>query len=321
MALWGHLGEAIGLPGWGLLWMRLMPLLLGLITWVLLRVLLASVLGRAGRLPGVAWALLLAHLAWWLPYGMALRPEVVIVPLSAGVLVLAELARRRQAVGPLIPATALAALAVSVSPAGLVAAAPVVVALPWLWRWLVARGWRSRLGAAGAVIAAGTIAIPIGFGDATLGDVLEATDVHSWYYLTFPWYEEWAHYRTMIETGTWGRRLPVLLTVVLLVVVSIGSGPGPPGGRLRAPTLAAAVTTAVALGLLALGPTKWVNHFGAVAAPATVLLALSLLRSPLPRRAGALVTGASVLLISGAAVLGFAGPNTWKPYSDRGQPF
>ena len=230
MALWGHLGVAIGLPGWGLLWMRLLPLLLGLVTWWLLRILLVTLLGRSGRLPGVAWALLLAHLAWWLPYGMALRPEVVIVPLSAGVLVLAELARRRQAVGPLIPATALAALAVSVSPSGLVAAAPVVVALPWLWRWLVARGWRSRLGAAGAVIAAGTIAIPIGFGDATLGDVIEATDVHSWYYLTFPWYEEWAHYRTMIETGTWGRRLPVLLTVVLLVVVSIGSGRGPAGG-------------------------------------------------------------------------------------------
>ncbi|PVZ09512.1 arabinosyltransferase domain-containing protein [Actinomycetospora cinnamomea] len=322
MALWGHLGEALGLPGWGLLWMRLLPLVLGLVTWWLLRTLLVTVLGRAGRLPAVAWALLLAHLAWWLPYGMALRPEVVIVPLSAAVLVLAEVARRREAVGPLIPATALAALAVSVSPSGLVAAAPVVVALPWLWRWLVAHGWRSRLGAAGAVVAAGTIAIPIGFGDATLGDVVEATAVHSYYYLTFPWYEEWAHYRTLIETGTWGRRLPVLLTVVLLVVVSIGSGRrGPAGGRLRDATLGAAVTTAVALGLLALTPTKWVNHFGAVAAPATVLLALTLLRSPLPRRAGALVTGASVALLTGATVFGFAGPNVWKPYSDRGQPF
>ncbi|GAA4919639.1 arabinosyltransferase B/arabinosyltransferase C [Actinomycetospora succinea] len=324
MAVWGHLGEAVGLPGWGLLWMRLLPLLLGLLTWALLRVLLATILGRGGRLPGVAWALLVAHLAWWLPYGMALRPEVVIVPISAAVLVLAEVARRREAVGPLVPATALAALAVTVSPSGLVAAAPVVVALPWLWRWLAARGWRSRLGAAGAVIAAGTIAIPVGFGDATLGDVIEATDVHSWYYLTFPWYEEWAHYRTLIETGTWGRRLPVLLTVVLLVVVSIGSGRGsrgPAAGRIRDATLGAAVTVAVALGLLALGPTKWVNHFGAIEAPATILLALTLLRSPLPRRAGALVTGASVVLISGATVLGFAGPNTWKPYSDRGQPF
>jgi arabinosyltransferase B/arabinosyltransferase C len=322
MALWGHLGNALGFAGWGLLWMRLFALLLGLITWALLRVLLSTLLGRLDRSPWVPWALLVAHLVWWLNYGMALRPEVVIVPLSAAVLVLAELARRRQAVGPLIPATALAALAVTVSPSGLIAAAPVVVALPWLWRWLAAHGWRSRLGAAGAVVAAGTVAIPVGFGDATLGDVIEATAVHSWYYLTFPWYEEWAHYRTLIETGTWGRRLPVLLTVVLLVVVSIGSGRrGPASGRIHDATLGIAVTTAVALGLLALGPTKWVNHFGAVAAPATVLLALMLLHSPLPRRAGALVTGASVLLIAGAVVFGFAGRNVWNPYSDRGQPF
>lgn len=316
MALWGAVG------GWGLLWMRLLPLLLGLITWVLLRILLAAALGRIDRNRWVPWTLLVAHLGWWLPYGMALRPEVFIVPLAAAVMVLAETARQREAVGPLIPASALAALAVTVSPSGLVAAAPVVVALPWLWRWLAARRWRARLGAAGAVIAAATVAVPVGFGDATLGDVIEATKVHSWYYVTFPWYEEWAHYRTLIETGTWGRRLPVLVAVVLLVVVAIGSGRrGPIGGRIRDVTLGVAVTTAVALALLALGPTKWVNHFGAVAAPGTVLTALCMLQSPLPRRAGALVTAAGVVLISGATVLGFAGPNTWKPYSDRGQPF
>ncbi len=321
MAIWGQLGNGLGAVGWGLFWMRLLPLLLGLATWVLLRTLLATSLGRIERRAAVPWALFVAHLGWWLPYGMALRPEVFVVPLAAAVLVLCELARRREAVGPLVPATALAALAVTTSPSGLVAAAPLVVALPWLWRWLVEHGWRARLGAAGAVVAAGTIAIPIGFGDATLGDVVEATAMHSWYYLTFPWYEEWAHYRTLIETGTWGRRLPVLLTVVLLVVVSIGSGRRGTGGPVRVLTLSMAVTTAVALGLLTPGPTKWVNHFGAVAAPATVLVALCLLASPLPRRAGALVSAAGVALITGAAVLGFAGPNVWKPYSDRGQPF
>lgn len=322
MAIWGNLGNLIGVTGWGLLWMRILPLLLGLITWFLLRALLATALGRIERRKWVAWTLLGAHLAWFLPYGMALRPEVFITPLFAAVLLLCEVARRREVIGPLVPATAIAALAVTVSPSGLVAVAPVVVLLPWLFRWLRGASWRTRLGVVGAVVAAGTIAIPIGFGDATLGDVIEATDVHSWYYVTFPWYEEWAHYRTLIETGTWGRRLPVLLSVVLLVVVSIGSGRrGPIGGPIRAYTLSIAVTTAVALGLLALGPTKWVNHFGAIAAPGTVLLTLAMLQTPLPRRPGALVTAASVALLTGATVLGFAGPNTWKPYSDRGQPF
>lgn len=322
MAIWGHLGNLLGMPGWGLLWMRILPLLLGLLTWFLLRALLATALGRIERRKWVPWTLLGAHLAWFLPYGMALRPEVFIAPLFAAVLLLCELARRREVIGPLVPATAIAALAVTVSPSGLVAAAPVVVLVPWLYRWLRGASWRTRLGVVGAVVAAGTIAIPIGFGDATLGDVIEATDVHSWYYVTFPWYEEWEHYKTLIETGTWGRRLPVLLTVVLLVVVSIGSGRrGPIGGPIRAYTLSTAVTTAVALGLLALGPTKWVNHFGAIAAPGTVLLALAMLQTPLPRRPGALITAASVALLTGATVLGFAGPNTWKPYSDRGQPF
>ena len=321
MAVWGGLGDVLGIPGFGLFWMRCLALLLGLVTWWLLRTLLATALGRVERRAWVPWTLLLAHLAWFLPYGMALRPEVFIVPLSALALLLGELARRREAVGPLIAATAVAALSVTVSPSGLVVAAPLVVNLPWVWRWLVARGWRARIGVVAAVIAAGTIAIPVGFGDATLGDVLEATDLHAWYYITFPWYEEWAHYRTLLETGTWARRLPMLLTLVLLVVVSIGSGRRPPVGSLRSLTLGMAVTTAVALALLTPGPTKWVNHFGAVAAPATVLLALCMLATPLPKRPGALVSGASVALLAGATVLGFAGPNVWKPYSDRGQPF
>ena len=321
MAVWGHLGNLLGMPGWGLLWMRVLPLLLGLLTWFLLRALLATALGRIARRAWVPWTLLGAHLAWFLPYGMALRPEVFIVPLFAAVMLLCEVARRREAVGPLVPATAAAALAVTVSPGGLVAAAPVVVLLPWLYRWLTTASWRTRLGVVGAVIAAGTIAIPIAFGDATLGDVLEATDVHSWYYVTFPWYEEWAHYRTLIETGTWGRRVPVLLTLVLLVVVSIGSGRrGPIGGPIRAYTLSTAVTTAVALGLLALGPTKWVNHFGAIAAPGTVLLTLAMLQTPLPRRPGALVTGAGVGLLTGATVLGSPGRTSGIPTPTGASP-
>ncbi|NYD38530.1 arabinosyltransferase domain-containing protein [Actinomycetospora corticicola] len=322
MSMWGSVGNWLGMPGWGLLWMRCLPLLLGLLTWFLLRGVLSTALGRIERRRWVPWTLLGAHLAWFLPYGMALRPEVFIVPVFAAVLLLAEIARRREAVGPLILATALAALSVTISPSGLVSAAPVVVTLPWLFRWLKTTSWRTRLGVVGAVIAAGTIAIPVGFGDATFGDVVEATGVHSWYYVTFPWYEEWAHYRTLIETGTWGRRLPVLLTLVLLVIVSIGSGRrGRSDGPIHAYTLSTAVTTAVALFLLALGPTKWVNHFGAIAAPGTLLLTLAMLQTPLPRRPGALVTGAGVALLTGATVLGFAGPNVWKPYSDRGQPF
>jgi hypothetical protein len=337
LQLWGALG------GWGLAWMRLVPLVYGLVTWVLLRVLVAGSGPELGTARAV-WALLVAYLLWWLPYGMTLRPEPLIVMLAAVVLLGAELARRRRSVGLLAVATAAASLAVSVSPSGLVAAAPLVLALPWLWPWLREQGPRSRV-AAGLVLAAcGTAGVAVGFADATLGDVLEAAAVHQWYYQTFSWYEEIVHYQTVLtlrDSGQWARRAPVVITVALLVVVSVGSGrpsrqsgDGRPsrqsgdgrwGDRADDPVhrllLSSAVCSAVALGLLALTPTKWVNHFGAAAAVATVLIAAALLRSPLPRGVGGIAATGGTALLVGAVSLSFAGPNLWRPYSDRGQPF
>ncbi|HET9257658.1 MAG TPA: arabinosyltransferase C-terminal domain-containing protein, partial [Pseudonocardiaceae bacterium] len=83
----------------------------------------------------------------------------------------------------------------------------------------------------------------------------------------------------------------------------------------------AAAVTALSLACVALTPTKWVNHFGAIAAPATVLLTAAVIRSPLPRRsaAAAAVIGTGGLIA--AASVAFAGPNLWRPFSDWGQPF
>ncbi len=314
-----------GLGGWSLLWLRVLPVLYGLGTWVLLRVLFETVLGRGGRLRAVPWALLVAHLVWWLPYGITLRPEPLIVLCAAGVLVLAELARRRASIGALGLATAVSVLAVTVSPSGLVAAAPLALSLPWLLRWLAERGWLQRITAGALAASAATVGVPIAFADASLGDVLDATAVHSWYYVTHPWYAEYIHYGVVLtdsDAGAWGRRGPVVLALLLLLLVAIGSGRWLQGtDPVRRLLLGSAVSTAAALALLMPTPTKWVNHFGAVAAVATVLLAAALLRSPLPRRAGAVVSTATVLLVAGAGALIFAGPNIWRPYSDWGQPF
>ena len=120
--------------------------------------------------------------------------------------------------------------------------------------------------------------------------MLESVAVHRWYYKQNAWYDEYLHYANLLvpdDRGAWGKRLPVLLTLGVLLAVTLGAGHrrGTAGrsGRLLGQ---AAGITALSLAALALAPTKWVNHFGAVAAPATVLLAIAMVRSPLPRRAG-----------------------------------
>src|SRR5918998_4313831 len=124
---WGAVG------GWALAWMRLVPLVYGLLTWVLPRLLLVAGFGQALGTGRAVWALLVAYLLWWLPYGMTLRPEPLIVLFAAATLLLAELARQRRSVGALAAATATAALAASVSPPWLAGMAPLGLALPWPW--------------------------------------------------------------------------------------------------------------------------------------------------------------------------------------------
>jgi arabinosyltransferase B/arabinosyltransferase C len=324
------------LGGWGLVWMRLVPLIYGLVTWLLLRLLLATF---DLETPRAAWALLVAYLLWWLPYGMTLRPEPLIVLLAAATLLLSELARRRHSVGVLAAAATTAVLAMSVSPSGLVAVAPLVLALPWLWVWWRARPAVARLAAVLLGVATATSLVLVGCADATLGDVLESTAVHKWYYQAFPWYREFVHYQAILsfqDSSQWARRAPVVLTIAVLLVVAIASiatarraatGSVSTGGDpLQRLLVRGAAWSALALALLAPTPTKFVNHFGAAAAAPTVLLAAALLRAPLrlprqPRLADIVTAAAATAVLVGAVSWSFAGPNIWRPYSDRGQPF
>ncbi len=345
---WGWLGQ-FQRVNWGLAWMRLVPLAYGLATWLLLRLFLVAGFGRELGTGRAVWALLVAYLLWWLPYGMTLRPEPLIVLLAAATLLLAELARRRRSIGALAVATATAALAMSASPSGLVAVAPLVLALPWLWRTLRAQGALPRVAAVLLLAASGSAAVLVGFADATLGDVLESTAVHQWYYQTFSWYQETVHYQTILsfeDSSQWARRAPVVLTIAVLLILvvsstcqfsknSAGTHHNDPVRRLL---VSSAACSAIALALLTPTPTKFVNHFGAAAAAPTALLAAALLRSPLPdyrpgrRRQryqrhrryhwdSVIRAAVGTATLVGAMSLSFAGPNLWRPYSDRGQPF
>ena len=312
---WGELG------GWSLWWMRLVPVFCGVLTWFLLRVTLATMLGRAARLRVVPWALLVAHLLWFLPYGTSFRPEPVILLCAAATLLFAEAARLRRSIGALAMAVLVATLAITASPSGVVAVAPLVLALPWLTTWMRRQAWSARIAAGLLALAAMTVAVPVSFTDATLGDFLDATGVHTWYYLAHPWYEEILHYNTLLYTAGWGRRVPVLLTLALLLVFAVAHGRRGGNDPVRRLVLTSGITSAIALGLIALSPTKWVTHFHAVAAAPTVLIAAALVRSPLPRRSGPVIKASAILIVIGAVSLSFAGDNLWHPFTDAGQRF
>lgn len=325
MQFWGSLGEALGLPGWGLLWLRVLPVVYGLGTYALLRVLVCVLTGRIGRRPGVVWALAAAHLLWFLPYGITLRPEPAGTVATAGVMLLVALALHRRALGPLAAAVAVAVVGVTTAPTAVVAAVPLLFALPLVWSRLRDARWPGRLAMVAAAVGAASMIVPLGFGDATLGDVRESVAVHRWYYFQYQWFSEITHYANLLEPddqGSWGKRLPVLLVLAVLVagLVRLGRkrGTGGPLGRALGGALA---LTALSLVAVAVSPTKWVNHFGAVAAPATLLLALALVRTPLPRRVPARVLAVGTAAVGVAAAVSYAGPNLWRPFGDWGQPF
>ncbi|MBC3194375.1 arabinosyltransferase domain-containing protein [Pseudonocardia sp. C8] len=314
-----------GVAGWGLLPMRVVPVVLGLGTWVLLRLALVALAGRVGARPGVVAALAVAHLAWFLPYGISLRPEPAGTLAAAGVLALVAVALRTGAVGLLAPATAVAVLGVTTAPAALTAAAPLLLASPLVWWHLVHSRWPARLATAAVALAAASVVVPLGLADQTLADVRQSVAVHRWYYFQYAWYSELVHYANLLlpdEQGVWGRRLPVLLTVAVLALgaarLATRRGTGGPLGRAHGFAL---TVTAFALVALALSPTKWVNHFGAVAAPATLLLGIALARGPLPRRAPARLVAVGTAVLGVVAAVIYAGPNLWRPYGDWGQPF
>ncbi|MFP5021062.1 arabinosyltransferase domain-containing protein [Pseudonocardia phyllosphaerae] len=325
LQFWGQLGDALGLPGWGLLWLRVVPVALGFGTWVLLRATLAALTGRAGTRAWPAAALAVGHLLWFCAYGISLRPEPAGTAATAGVLLLVALALRTGSVGLLAPAVAVAVAGVTTAPTALVAAAPLLLALPMVGRHLAAAGWPTRVTTALVAAAAASVIVPLGMWDATLADVRESFAVHRWYYYQYSWFSEIEHYANLFgpdEQGTWGRRLPVALALALLVtgLVALGRrrGSGGPTGDALAFAWA---TTGLGLAAVAVSPTKWVNHFGAVAAPAALLVAVALIHGPLPRRVPGRVVAIGTAVLVVAASVAFAGPNLWRPLSDWGQAF
>jgi len=258
-----------------LVFMRVPALLALFAAWLLCRWCLYRVV-PAPVSWSVRWTLAGAFLVGATAWGMTLRLEPfvsVLVLASLAAMISFALAPR---LAPLAVAVSATVFATTAHPTGLVAGAPLLAAAPEIVGWL-RRGERRILFAFGALLLAGlALALVLFTIDADLATRLSDArlaregDVHA-----EPWWREYIRYTTF---DAWGggiaiRRLSVAL-IMLSVVALLTRRRSAVTGVLVLP----ARSVVVALALLALVPSKWPWHFGAIAAVGAVALAAEVAR-------------------------------------------
>jgi arabinosyltransferase C len=281
-----------------------------------------------------------ALLAWWLPYDMGVRSEPFVALGSTTVfaLLLRGTAPRAGRLLPLGVAALVTGLTVSLNPTGLIALVPVVVLAPRLARTLwrpEERGrpgerWLAGLGRLALLGCAASTALVVTFADQTWAGAAKATELHRYFGPAMPWYRELARYDYLLGNDHGGnatKRLPVLLTIALLIPVAMLINRGLralPGMReAHLPALCAVLGFAA----LWLTPSKWSHHFGALAGLGSAFLvtAVVLIAAAAKHRSGDRAVLMSGIVGGGlgvvAAAISFAGKNNWYSYSEFGQPW
>jgi hypothetical protein len=325
---WVHQGLSAWqqIAGYAPVVQRVPALVAGLLTWLVARHVLAMLLDAVpgSRHAMARGALAVAFLAWWLPYGMGVRPEPVVALCAVAALYLVLVAGARGRLAPAWAACAVAGAGAVAHPAGVVALAPLVAGLPLLARCVRVPGDRAatvlRALAAGSGLAT---ALVLGFADGALRDVLRGRLVTESVFPQDGWAEELERYAFLLDQipmGSYAKRAAVLAGLLALgwfaVLALLARGRRAP---LPAPLLVIGGATALGFAALAITPSKWTHHFGSLAGVGAVFLAAVLvLGVPLARTALGgiglpvlLAVAASVVV---AAALTWHGPNSW-PYA------
>jgi hypothetical protein len=332
--LWQALSVWQRVGGDSVVWLRLPALAAGLVTWFALQ---SFVMG-AGRAAGRAasrWTgavLAVSFLAWWLPYCMGVRPETVVAMLASLALILVAQAVERGRLSRAALAATLAGVAVAAHPTGFVVLAPLLVALPIIWR-----GQRATHGLRGAgvrvlaVIAAATPAGIAAFGDGTWHDYIAGQARFQAVETPLGWTDEIVRYQFLlseIPMGSYAKRVPVLLALTLLVwflVLHVAARVA----RTPLPwrTSFAGLCLGASFVLLWLTPSKWTHHFGSLSGVGPALITL-LLVTGIPavrelvqrdRRPGVIPVVFAASLIP-AMALSLQGPNVWAYWWNLGMP-
>ncbi len=323
---WQQLGDAPVV-------LRVPSLLAGLTTWVLLRRLTT----RPGGLPGpveasrwgpVGMQLLLAaaFLAWWMPYGIGVRPEAVVGVLALATLTGVLSGLRRGTLLPVALAVGTAGMAVTAHPTGFVALGPLLVALPRLARLVSAGATRAQVATRTALLLApGGFAAVAAFADGTLRDFLHGQAIFLSVQDQSSWSDEWQRYAFLfsdIPMGAYARRAAVVVALATLpwALVALVAARAR-GARLPVPLVVSTGALGAALVLLWITPSKWTHHFGALSGLGPAFLALFLGSVPWllgaaarDRRPGAAVLLGALASGVAATALALHGPNSW-PYN------
>ncbi|MGD9526578.1 MAG: arabinosyltransferase domain-containing protein [Pseudonocardia sp.] len=303
---------------------RVPALVAGMLTWLVVRRLVAAAVhewhGSArARTPIVA---AVAFLAWWLPYGMGVRPEALVALAGAGALLAVLVAHRRSSPGAAWLACAVAGAGVATHPAGAVALAPLVAGAGLLWRVVTVPGARWVSAARGVAVASGlAVAALLGFADGALRDVLRTARIVGSVRGLEGWADEPQRYAFLLDAipmGNFARRAALLATLLaLLACAALAVAAAMRRLALPVTLRLAAASTALSLVALAATTSKWTHHFGglagvgAVCLAATLLLAVPVGRFLLARPPWWLV---AAIAAAAAATLGLAwqGPNAWS---------
>ncbi|MFC5062681.1 arabinosyltransferase domain-containing protein [Actinomycetospora atypica] len=284
-------------------WLRLPATVLGVVGWFLLT---RGVLPRLA-VPSVPLLAGLVYLAWWLPYDLGVRPEPWVLVGSALVFVLVERAVERRSPVPLVVALLVAGVTLAVTPTGLMAFVPLLVAVSSLVRLL------DRTTAIVGIAALGLTLVLV-YLDQTWASVLDSVGIRTLVGGDRPWTDEYVRYASLLEVGNaegnLGRRAPVMLLVLALAALAFSAR-----DRLTGTSRRVVLVTLLSLVTLAFTPTKWTHHFGAFAVlgTATTLIALDAWRRGLPDDARGAYRRASVGVAVAAGVSGLtlAGYNQW----------
>lgn len=309
----------IGDVSWEPVLLRVLPWLVALVGWFVLRHLLYPqlVTGDGGRAGLVArTALTATFLLGWLVYGNSLRPELWFAVGTALVFWLVLEAQARGSMLFLVLACVVASWTIGTGPTGLWALTPLIVAAPAIWSWLCDEPIVARVAVALVCLAClGSVVVAM-FADQSLGTVIAATDARTAYGPIYPvWADPLRYYRLFMSFATrqvvtyWA----VLALGVLLVLV-IGRRTPKIRGVALAPSRWLVWVSLWLVPIMALSPTKLPHHFGALIlfgplAAAVVTRALGEARTP--RRARPWLTGAFVGLMAACTGLAFHRANTW----------